>query len=321
MKPARAVALALPGATAVALWGGYRHAVREFQADRPPPPRLPGHVHTVVTPWGRLCYRSVEGSGTETPLLLIHGWGRSADAAWWPLLDHSRRTIVAIDLPGHGRSILDGQFSFDLAVEAVMTVMDHAGLRRPIVVGHSMGGPISLLALRREPSAFAGLVAAATSAYWVTPHLQVVVAAAPYLFAPRSPIVTAAMRQEAMRSPEARTAVTRSYGLRPTRRVLGEAGLELRGFDARVWEPLQLPPVMWLVTENDGVIPPADQTASALHMGARVETIPADHSVILTHAGAISELIDSFAATLGNPTHERSVMHSAAPRSVRVARD
>ncbi len=321
MKPARAVALALPGAAAVALWGGYRHAVREFQADRPPPPRLPGHVHTIATPWGRVCYRRIEGSPSATPLLLIHGWGRSADAAWWPLLEHSGRTIVAVDLPGHGRSILEGRFSFDLAVEAVMTVMEHAGLHRPIVVGHSMGGPVSLLALHREPSAFTGLVAAATSAYWVTPHLQVVVAAAPYLFAPRSPIVTAAMRQEARRSPEARTAVTRSYGLRPTRRVLGEAGLELRGFDARVWEPSQLPPVMWLVTENDGVIPPADQTASALHMGARVESIPADHSVILTHAGLMSELIDSFADTLGNPTHGPSVMHSAAPRSVRVARD
>jgi len=320
MKPARAVALALPGATAVALWGGYRHAVREFQADRPPPPRLPGHVHTVVTPWGRLCYRMVEGAGTETPLLLIHGWGRSADAAWWPLLDHSGRTIVAIDLPGHGRSILEGRFSFDLAVEAVMIVVDHAGLRRPIIVGHSMGGPISLLALRREPTAFAGLVAVATSAYWVTPHLQVIVAAAPYLFAPRSPIVTAAMRQEARRSPEARTAVTRSYGLRPTRGVLGEAGGELRGFDARVWEPARLPPLMWLVTENDGVIPPADQTASALHMGARVVTVPADHSVILTHAGTTSDLIDSFAATLESQVHDRPVMRSAAPRSVRVER-
>jgi pimeloyl-ACP methyl ester carboxylesterase len=320
MKPARTLALALPGAAAAALWGGYRHAVREFQADRPPPPRLPGHVRSMVTHWGRLCYRVIEGSDRDAPLVLIHGWGRSADSAWWPLLEHTERTVIAVDLPGHGRSNLEKSFSFDLATEALQLAIEDAGLDRPILVGHSMGGPVSLMAVRRHPTGFGGLVVLATSAYWVSPRLQVIVAAAPYLFAPRSPIVRAAMRQESRRSPEARLAVSRSYGLRPSRRVLAEAGVELRRFDARRWEPFEMPPLLWLVTRKDGVISPADQTASAAHLEAKVETIHADHAVIATHARELSDLIDVFATSLSDVADGRSLIRSAAPHSVRVER-
>lgn len=314
MKPARTFALALPGAAALALWGGYRHAVHEFQSDRPPPHRLPGHVRSVITYWGRLCYRIIEGADEGAPLVLIHGWGRSADSAWWPLLEHTQRTVVAIDLPGHGRSHLEERFTFDLASDAVMLAIDDAGLTRPILVGHSMGGPISLMAIRSARAEFGGFIAIATSAYWVSPHLQVIVAAAPYLFAPRSPIVRAAMRQEAKKSPDSKIAVTRSYGLRPSRKVLGEAAMELRGFDARMWEQFDMPPTVWLVTEKDGVIDTADQVKSGRYFEARVEKVDADHSMIMSHPAALARLIESLASS----TPHQGIMRSAAPRSVRI---
>jgi len=311
--------MALPGAAAFALWGGYRHAVREFQSHRPPPSRLPGHVRSITTYWGRLCYRMVEGTSHEEPLVLIHGWGRSADSAWWPLLEHTERTVVAVDLPGHGRSNLEERFSFDLAADAISLAVHDAGLHKPILVGHSMGGPISLMTLRSDPSHFARLVAIATSAHWVSPHLQVIVAAAPYLLAPRSPIVRAAMRQEAKRSPQSKVEVTRSYGLRPSRRVLGEAAWELRGFDARMWERLDMPPTLWVVTAQDGVINPADQELSGRHFEASVARMEADHSVIMSHPAEISTLIESFAAESPGRAH-LEVVRSGAPSSVRVER-
>lgn len=317
MRKARTLALALPGAVAVALWGGYRHAVNEFQAHRPPPPRLPGHVRSITTYWGRLCYRVIEGPGRETPLVLIHGWGRSADAAWWPLMEHTKRTVIAVDLPGHGRSTLDERFSFELAADSVALAVEDAGLHDPILVGHSMGGPISLLTLRASPRKFSGLVAIASSAYWVSPHLQVIVAAAPYLFAPRSPIVTAAMRQETRRSPGSRMEVTRSYGLRPSRRVLGEAAMELRGFDARMWEGFDTPPIVWAVTNNDGVINPADQVASGHHFEARVVGLDADHSVIMTHPRELMATIESL-TRVPNDRPRLEVVRSAAPHSMRA---
>ncbi len=318
MKPAKTLAFALPGAAAVAVWSGYRHAVREFQADRLPPPRLPGHVRSIPTYWGRLCYRMIEGSPRRAPLVLIHGWGRSADTAWWPLLEHTDRTVLAVDLPGHGRSTLEERFSFDLAAEAIDTAVADAGIRCPILVGHSMGGPIALIALRDGSARFGGLVAIATSAYWVSPHLQVIVAAAPYLLAPRSPIVTAAMRREARRAPDARAQVTRSYALRPSRRVLAEAAMELRRFDARVWEPFPRPPTLWLIAEDDGVIAPVDQIASAQHFQADLERLSSDHAVLMSDPRRVTEIIDVFAQRCeesGRPG-QPGLIHSAAPRSV-----
>ncbi len=43
--------------------------------------------------------------GTGTPLLLIHGLGGSWKS-WIPVLDRlaSHREIIAIDLPGHGKT-------------------------------------------------------------------------------------------------------------------------------------------------------------------------------------------------------------------------
>ena len=68
---------------------------------------------------------------------------------------------------------------------------------------HSMGGPVALTGFRQsEPGCFAGFVAIATSAYWVRPRHQVMVAAAPYLLSPASPIVTGAMRAETKRDPD-----------------------------------------------------------------------------------------------------------------------
>jgi pimeloyl-ACP methyl ester carboxylesterase len=221
-------------------------------------------------------------------------------------MEHTDRAIVAIDLPGHGRSNLEERFSFELAADAIRLAIDDAGLREPILVGHSMGGPISLLALRTDPSRFSGMVAVATSAHWVSPHLQVIVAAAPYLLAPRSPIVRSAMRQEHKRSPESKTEVTRSYGLRPTRRVLGEAAMELRGFDARMWVRFDTPPMTWVVTSQDGVINPADQTASGYHFEAKVTEIDADHSVIMTHPAELVGVIDDMVPRTVSPGLKRS---------------
>ncbi len=60
-------------------------------------------------------------------------------------------------------------FSFGLAAEAVGRVVSDAGVERPVLVGHSMGGPVVLTTLRHAAAEFSGLVALATSAHWVRP--------------------------------------------------------------------------------------------------------------------------------------------------------
>lgn len=287
------VLAALPCAAAVALWSGYRRAVEELGTHRTVPPFLPGRVRAVSTPWGRLSYRIVRGTDQGPPLVLVHGWGRSGDSVWWPLMEHTRRTVLAVDLPGHGRSLLEKQFTFDLAADAVQTAIADAGLVRPVIVGHSMGGPVALTALRHAGRhAFAGFVAVATSAFWVSPRHQFIVAAAPYVLAQSSPILMRRQRAETRRSPDQAERIAWEYAMRPTRQVLEETSDELRRFDARTWRDLMIPPAAWIVTLNDGIIAPADQRASADHFGIPTVDLASDHPVVGRAPAAVAEVIE-----------------------------
>lgn len=294
MRATRSLALAaLPGAAAIAVWREYRRAVEELGTHLPVPPHLPGRVRAVPTDWGRLSYRIVRGSDPGPPLVLVHGWGRTSDSVWWPLIEHTRRTVLAVDLPGHGRSLLEKRFTFTLAADAVLSAVAVAGLVRPVLVGHSMGGPVALTALRQAGRHdFAGFVAVATSAFWVRPRTQFIVAAAPYLLAQSSPILVRAQRVELRRAPDQAPRIAWEYAVRPTRRVLEETADELRRFDARSWGDLPIPPAAWIVTLQDGVIAPADQRASADHFGVPTIDLPFDHRVVSRAPKALAEVVE-----------------------------
>ena len=298
MQAGRSFALAaLPGAAAIAVWGAYRHTVNELSIRWAVPLHLHGEVRTLPTAWGRLSYRLVTGTDPAPPLVLVHGWGSSADSMWWQLIGKTDRTTLVVDLPGHGRSLLEAPFSFDLAAEAVTAAIADAGLTRPILVGHSMGGPVSLTVLRQSGEHdLAGFVAIATSAYWVRPRLQIMAAAAPYLLAPASPITVGAQRARLRRDsePAARTA---EADLRPSRRVLEESAIELKRFDARGWRGFRIPSGVWIVTLNDGVIAPDDQRSSASHFGIPVVELPSDHPVVMRDPEAVAGIIERSAHT------------------------
>ncbi len=309
------VLAALPGAAAIALWGGYRHAVNEFLADQGTPARLPGRVRVLPTDWGRLFCRYVAGSHPGRALVLVHGLGSSADSVWWKLIQETNRTVLAIDLPGHGRSTLKGRFTFHVAAEAIKAAVADAGLTRPILVGHSMGGPVALTAIREwGVEDFGGFVAVATSAYWVRPRHRVMVAAAPYLFAPTSPIVTGAMRAEVRRDPETALQVERRYAMRPNRRVLAEAATELRRFDARKWADLRIPESVWIVTTGDSVIHPDFQRASAGYLGVPTVDLASDHRAVTRASDAVAGIIEDSFERVGPSDHIGGVLTDHSPR-------
>jgi pimeloyl-ACP methyl ester carboxylesterase len=308
MRSTRSIALAtLPAAAAIALWNGYRRVSKELGSHVAASPLIPGRVRSIPTSWGRLSYRIVPGTDPGPPLALVHGWGRSADSVWWPLIANTQRTLVAIDLPGHGRSLLEQRFTFDLAADAVLAAVADSGVIRPVLVGHSMGGPVALTALRRVArngqSDFAGFVAIATSSYWVRPRHQIMVAAAPYAMAQNSPILMRAQRAETRRAPDQASRIAWEYAVRPPRRILEEAAAELRRFDARRWNDLSLPPAVWVVTLDDGIIDPADQAASARHLGIRTVDLPNDHPVVIQAPAALARIIEesSSAWSLNRP--------------------
>jgi pimeloyl-ACP methyl ester carboxylesterase len=91
------------------------------------------------------------------PLVLIHGLGDEADS--WrsliPLLAQDSR-VVALDLPGFGRSTSRRRATFARHTEAVIGVLKETG--RSILVGSSMGAAIAESVAFKVPEKVAGLV-------------------------------------------------------------------------------------------------------------------------------------------------------------------
>ena len=86
-------------------------------------------------------------AGDPAPLVLLHGLTFDR-ATWRPVLDElrqncPRRQVLALDLPGHGRSPDWPRYSIDGVADAVHEAVRQAGLARPVVVGHSIGAMIA----------------------------------------------------------------------------------------------------------------------------------------------------------------------------------
>jgi pimeloyl-ACP methyl ester carboxylesterase len=116
-----------------------------------------------------------ETTGGRWPVVLLHGF--TLGAAVWPyqlrVLADAGHRVVAVDLRGHGRSTGAGDTSMPeepaagrvpaasrlslerLAadVEEVLVALD---LADAVLVGHSMGGMVALLMMRRDPALAAG---------------------------------------------------------------------------------------------------------------------------------------------------------------------
>ncbi|MEC9340013.1 MAG: alpha/beta hydrolase [Pseudomonadota bacterium] len=106
----------------------------------------PYRDHHVDVAGAALCYRTW-GDRDAPAIHLVHGGG--AHLHWWdfiaPLLAEEY-FILAHDVGGMGDSGYRDAYSPELFVEEVMAVQEDAGLRdrKPVLVGHSMGGAISL---------------------------------------------------------------------------------------------------------------------------------------------------------------------------------
>jgi pimeloyl-ACP methyl ester carboxylesterase len=100
------------------------------------------------------------GDAGRPGIVLVHGG--AAHAHWWsfiaPLLTLECQ-VVAIDLSGHGDSGRREEYPRDIWAEEVMAVAEHAGIvGAPIVVGHSMGGFVTMATAARYGDRLAGAV-------------------------------------------------------------------------------------------------------------------------------------------------------------------
>jgi pimeloyl-ACP methyl ester carboxylesterase len=106
-----------------------------------------------------------EGRKDEPPVILIHGAGSSHLV--WPaeLRRMPNQRVLAVDLPGHGRSGGVAQQSIAAYSTQMVDFLATLGLYQAVFVGHSMGGAIALDLAIRHPDHIAGLGLISTGAY------------------------------------------------------------------------------------------------------------------------------------------------------------
>lgn len=130
-------------------------------------------AHSVDVDGVRIHYTASTGSPDTPTLVLLHGFGASIES-WFdvhPLLA-AKFPVVRLDLLGHGFSDKprNGDYSPRGHARIVAGVLEKLGLKRVVLVGHSLGGAIALLIeieSQTKPRSFAiaGLVLIASGGY------------------------------------------------------------------------------------------------------------------------------------------------------------
>ena len=84
--------------------------------------------------------------GAGPVVVLVHGLAGTMET-WDRVIEDlsSRCTVVAMDLPGHGRSAAPaGDYSLEAYASCVRDLLDALGHRAATVVGHSLGGGVAM---------------------------------------------------------------------------------------------------------------------------------------------------------------------------------
>jgi pimeloyl-ACP methyl ester carboxylesterase len=99
--------------------------------------------------------------GTGPAVVLVHGQGGCWQ--WWlrviPTVARQSR-VIAMDLAGFGESeqIAATDDVFTEHIASIIGLLDHLGLARAVIVGHSMGGLVSLQVACDHPARVSGLL-------------------------------------------------------------------------------------------------------------------------------------------------------------------
>lgn len=106
------------------------------------------------------------GKGPET-LIFLHGLGSNLKA-WQKNMEvlSKRYRCIALDLPGYGKSSQQAYpFTMAFFAQAVNTFVELKKIKRPILVGHSMGGQVAITANLLDPAYYKQLILIAPAGF------------------------------------------------------------------------------------------------------------------------------------------------------------
>lgn len=116
---------------------------------------------TVEVPGLTLAAREWGDPACEHKVLALHGWLDNC-ASFVPLAPYLRDVhLVALDLPGHGRSQhrdANATYHFIDWIPDVVAALDDLGWQRPTLMGHSMGASIASITAGTVPERVRGVV-------------------------------------------------------------------------------------------------------------------------------------------------------------------
>jgi pimeloyl-ACP methyl ester carboxylesterase len=105
---------------------------------------------TIAVAQKTIFYRE-EGKGL--PVILVHGFAEDG-AVWDQLVDQLKDSyrLLIPDLPGSGRSsLLTEETSMEQLAEDIRSILDAEGIEQCVLIGHSMGGYVTLAFAEKYP--------------------------------------------------------------------------------------------------------------------------------------------------------------------------
>jgi pimeloyl-ACP methyl ester carboxylesterase len=245
------------------------------------------------------------GAGRAPPVILVHGMGGNA-AAFLPIVRavvRASRRVIAVELPGHGRSQLQAGEQPATILECAQGV--GAALREvgepAVLIGSSLGGALSLLTAAALPEQTAGVVG-------LNP------AGAPLAGADREAVLlafrggTTAAALEMNRRLYRRPRLTgwlfardlaRHWASAPVQQFVSELRMDLPGIGAEVLGAIDKP-VLILWGEGDRILPPSSVEYFRSHLRrGTVETVPlSGHLPMVESSALVAARIARFLAEL-----------------------
>jgi pimeloyl-ACP methyl ester carboxylesterase len=232
--------------------------------------------------------------------VLLHAAGSNA-GMWRRQLAGlgERHSVVALDLPGHGRSGgVAGPASVEESADLVVRFLAAVTRRPCVLVGRSMGGAIALVVATRAPERVRGLVLACAAARFALGDPMLAVARdvargrlpqqfTTDTFSPATPIDV--MREAWMEQ------------VKTDPRVRLTDLLACRAFDGRPLLAKVTVPALVVAGADDTIAPPAQsEELSQGIAGARLEVLAqAGHQAPLEQSDAFNRLVAEFAERRG----------------------
>jgi 3-oxoadipate enol-lactonase len=106
----------------------------------------------------------VEEYGQGIPVIFLHGFPFD-HTIWQPLVPllQSEARLILPDLRGFGKSpVTEGVYTMRLLAEDIELLMDRLQIEKAVIVGHSMGGYVTLAFAQAYPNRLSGLGLLAT---------------------------------------------------------------------------------------------------------------------------------------------------------------